>query len=610
MMQAFRNSAKPIVLILTVSFLAWLVFDLSGLSGGSGLLTQTSVGKINGRTIDARVFQEAVQQATQAQQQQSSGPLGVAATAQIRDQVWEQFIQSTILETEYGRRKLQVSAAEIAETIRNIPPPEVQQVATFQTDGRFDMSKYQAWLTTSEGQSFVPALEARYRDEILRTKLVQELVSDLYVSNAFLWQRYQDEHDSVSIGLATLDPPTLVSDASAPVSDDEVDEYFRAHRSDFERKATAFMSFIVLDKSLNQADTTAALTRAQGLRQEIVDGGPFEEVAQRESADTVSGNRGGDLGEWTRGSFDADFEKVAFSLPLNTVSEPVLTPFGYHLIEVTARKGDKATARHILIRIELAGAHRDFVDAQADSLENLAAERLDRAALDTAARALNVPIQHTGPVIESGLAQIHEDAAVWAFQATSGELSPVMESATNFFVYRVDSLWAAGVPPITAIRQEVIIAVRLEKKRTVARRLATDLKAQVVGGVSLDAAATGIGASYRPLGPFTKRNAPVQSGWVVGAAFGIPVGSVSDVLEDNGAFHLVQVTARTKADSADFAANIETQRRQVLQALRQNYVQQYFTSLRTSARLVDRRADLYKTNAQAEAAASQNPVGF
>ena len=75
---------------------------------------------------------------------------------------------------------------------------------------------------------------------------------------------------------------------------------------------------------------------------------------------------GGDLPEWTRGAMDAAFDSAAFAMPLNTVSQPVLSQFGYHLIEITSRKGSKAKGRHILFPIELAGSHRDQVDAQAE----------------------------------------------------------------------------------------------------------------------------------------------------------------------------------------------------------------------------------------------------
>ena len=131
------------------------------------------------------------------------------------------------------------------------------------------------------------------------------------------------------------------------------------------------MSYVALPRTVTPADTAAALARIRPLRHEIAGGVPFAEVARRESSDTVSGSRGGDLGEWKRGDFDPKFDSAAFSMPLNTLSQPVLTQFGYHLIEVTSRTGDKAKGRHILVPIEIAGTHRDQLDAEADSLESL-----------------------------------------------------------------------------------------------------------------------------------------------------------------------------------------------------------------------------------------------
>ena len=606
-MQAFRNSAKPIVLILTISFLGWLVFDLSGLSGGTGLLTRTSVGKINGRTIDARLFQEAVQQATEVQQRQSPTPLGVSDQAQIRDQVWEQFIQSTILDEEYRRRGLQVSAAEVADAIRNVPPQEIRSAPTFQTDGQFDMSKYQAWLGTAEGMSYVPVLEARYRDEILRSKLVQDLISTHYVSNAQLWQQYRDANDSVSVDLATIDPLSVIPDTDAPVSDAEVETWFRSHRDDFRRERTAFLSFIAVDKQVNASDSAAALARAEALRAEIQNGAPFAEVAQRESSDTVSGNRGGELGEWKRGTFDPAFEAAAFRLALNTVSEPVLTPFGYHLIEVTSRKGDTISGRHILIPIELTGAHRDLVDARADSLEQLAADRLDRAALDTAARALGLPILESGPVVQGGFAPVHIDATIWAFQAKRHEHSPVFEAPASYLVYRVDSLWPAGVPALGSIRNDVIAAVRADKKRALTRRLADSLVARARAGASLRDAAAGLGISVEPMGPFTRYTAPLQSGLTLGTAYGLEPGQTSGPVEENNRYYVVHVRERWRADSSAFGGRLDSLRTSTLQAVRQNYVQRYFAALRSRAKLADYRSEIYRTAAQNEALVSQVP---
>ena len=86
----------------------------------------------------------------------------------------------------------------------------------------------------------------------------------------------------------------------------------------------------------------------------------FAELAKANS-DCPSKEKGGDLGEFTKGRMVPEFEKAAFALPLNTVSDPVKTQFGWHLIMTTkktpavAAKGDtpaspeKVQASHILL---------------------------------------------------------------------------------------------------------------------------------------------------------------------------------------------------------------------------------------------------------------------
>src|SRR5688572_16902983 len=184
MMQAFRNAAKPIMVVVAVTFFAWLVFDLSGITGGTGLLTNTSVGKVNGRSIDARTYQTIVQQSIDARQQQTPGSLGLEDYKQVRDQVWDQIIQTHVLEGEYRRRGIKVSDDEIVQAIRRSPLAGFQNVPEFQTDRHFDLSKYQRWLTSSVAQQSLPSMEAQNRGELQSANLLRVVTADVYLSDA------------------------------------------------------------------------------------------------------------------------------------------------------------------------------------------------------------------------------------------------------------------------------------------------------------------------------------------------------------------------------------------------------------------------------------------
>jgi len=88
------------------------------------------------------------------------------------------------------------------------------------------------------------------------------------------------------------------------------------------------------------APTPAPRTEAQAialagqLRERIVKGEKFEEVAAQYSDDKSSGQKGGDLGWFGHGQMVKSFDDAAFSLKVGDISQPITTTFGAHLIQV------------------------------------------------------------------------------------------------------------------------------------------------------------------------------------------------------------------------------------------------------------------------------------
>jgi peptidyl-prolyl cis-trans isomerase D len=605
MMQAFRNAAKPLMVVVAITFFAWLVLDLSGITGGTGLLTRTSVGKVNGRSIDARTYQSIVQQSIDSRQRQTPGAMGLEDYQQVRDQVWDQIVQNSVLDAEYRRRGITVTEDEIVQAMRNSPLPEFQNVPEFQTDSQFDLGKYQRWLTSSVAQQYLPSMEAQYRDELQRTKLLRVVTADVYLSDAALWEHYRDEHETVKIGLTAIIPRNIVPDSAVTLGPADVAQYYKSHQDDFKRPRVAQLSYIALPRFATAADTAAVRARADSVRQEIVGGAPFADVARRESADSATAVKGGDLGEWTKGSMDPAFDSAAFSLPLNTVSQPVLSQFGFHLIEITSRKGNKAKGRHILLPIEVTGAHRDELDAQADSLERLGAERADPAALDTVARALKLKIGKTVPVQQGTKVQVGRivvpDAGVWAFQAKPGATSPVIETPYAYYLFRLDRLEPAGVPTLAEIRPTVEHVARESKKWDVARKIARDYLKRVEEGSTMAQAATALKLAHREFGPFSRINPPLTNPVVVGTAFGLEAGKRSGILDTKEGLYVIEVLEHVKADSAQFNKELEQYRAKAVNQAKQERVRNYLSALRSAAKVVDDRDKvLQQTNPQSQ----------
>ena len=611
MMQAFRNSTKVIAVVFAVILLVWLLGEVSGLGNSIGSSGARTVGRINGTSIDTRTYEARVRQVTDQQQRANPAALTLEDQQQIRDQVWEEFLATNLLEAQYKEHGLTVTDDEVAEAVKNNPPPELQQAPEFQTDGKFDMSKYQRWLTSSAATPYIDAIGAQYRDILLRSKLLRIVTADVVLSDAALWERYRDEHEQVKIGLTAIVPRNVIPDSAVSVTPEEVNAYYRAHEADFKRPATAYLSFVRLDRTPSASDTAAALERIRKIREAIVGGEPFEEVAKRESSDTVSGNKGGDLGEWTKGQFAPAFDSVAFTIPLKMLSQPVLTQFGYHLIEVTSRTGDKAKGRHILVPIELTGAHRDSIDAATDTLDRISSSATDGTALDSAARALRLPIGRTAPVPKGSRALVGQtvvpDAGVWAFQARPGQVSQVIEAPDAAYLFRLDSVDAEGVPPIERIRPAVEFAVRDQKKRALARRVAEDYLKRVGEGSTPEQAAKALNLAHREFGPFNRLSPPLDIPQLVGTAFGLEPGQRSGVVETKDGLYVIQTLEHIPADSAAFVKDLDAYRATTIRGLREERVRQYLAALRAQAKVVDNRDKVYQQQNTAQQQAPLTP---
>jgi len=126
----------------------------------------------------------------------------------------------------------------------------------------------------------------------------------------------------------------------AAVSDAQVQAYYDAHKADYEVLKARHILIRVKGAPMPATPGKPELTdeeakaKAEAIRKRIVGGEDFAKVAEAESDDTSSGKSGGDLGEFKHGMMVPPFEKAAFALKPGDISEPVLSPFGYHIIQV------------------------------------------------------------------------------------------------------------------------------------------------------------------------------------------------------------------------------------------------------------------------------------
>lgn len=129
---------------------------------------------------------------------------------------------------------------------------------------------------------------------------------------------------------------------------------------------------IVVKPQVSEKVKTETKDKLRNLRERIVNGdNTFEELAKSYSADPGSARNGGSLGFQDRGTFVKEFEAAAFKLTKGELSGIVETEYGYHLLKLLERRGNKVHIQHILLKPEFTADDLETSQVYADSVRNL-----------------------------------------------------------------------------------------------------------------------------------------------------------------------------------------------------------------------------------------------
>jgi hypothetical protein len=221
-----------------------------------------------------------------------------------------------------------------------VPPETVvltigeEKITAAEFDHMIDLipQQYRAQFRTSGRRQFA--------DRIVTFKVMAHEAQRLKLEDT------QDYKDQLAFQAEQLLANQYYQNLSATTKVDEATarKYYDEHKSDYlQVKARHILirfkgSSVPLKKDAKELTEEEALAKAQEIRKKLVDGADFATLAKAESDDAGSGANGGDLGTFGHGRMVPAFEKVAFTIPVGELSEPVKSQFGYHIIKVESRQ--------------------------------------------------------------------------------------------------------------------------------------------------------------------------------------------------------------------------------------------------------------------------------
>ena len=110
------------------------------------------------------------------------------------------------------------------------------------------------------------------------------------------------------------------------------------------------LSQLVISPVLSEEKQQSIKDKLNNFRKRIYSGEDFKVLATLYSDDIVSANNGGELGFMKRGELVPEFERAAFKLKKDEISEVIESKFGFHIIQMIERRGEQINVRHILIK--------------------------------------------------------------------------------------------------------------------------------------------------------------------------------------------------------------------------------------------------------------------
>ena len=299
--------------------------------------------------------------------------------------------------------------------------------------------------------------------------------------------------EQASIEYAVLDLDTL--NAGISVTDDDLRKYYGENVSRYtaaeERRASHIL--INVAKDAPAAERSQGKAKAEGLLAELrKNPAAFAELAKKNSGDTASAERGGDLDFFSRGAMVKPFEDAAFAMKPGEISNLVATDFGFHIIRLDGVRGGQSkpfegVRAEIEVEVKKQLAQKKYADA-AEQFTNTAYEQSDslQPLIDKLKLKKQTATVHRTPAAGAAgaLASVKLLGAVFGNDVLKNKRNTeaVEVGPNQLAAARVVQHHPARVLPLAEVLPRVRERVIAEQSATAARKLGEAKLAALRGG--------------------------------------------------------------------------------------------------------------------------------
>ena len=344
-------------------------------------------------------------------------------------------------------------------------------------------------------------------------------------------------------------------------------------------------------------DTNTAKQKAEQIVQRLKNGEDFVKLAAENSDDPGNKFTGGDLGWFGKGAMVKEFENAAFNSAVGEITGPVKTQFGFHIIKVKNRQKREFKFADIKQTVKASVKTKDLARKSADDFAYIS----NKGSFEEEAQKLGLQVIEVPSYVTKGafIAGAGQNAAVikFALDEKKGSISDPVKIQNGYAVYLITEKFPAGYYSFEEIKGTMLPnLVKTEKKLDYLKNQAADLKSKISGDLnSLKLVFPEINIMSADTVSVAVPSPQIGSDFDFNnAVFKLQNGQISEPIRTNRGYYIVQMKTITPFDKAKFDQEYLSIQTTLTTQKKQNIVQDWLTSLKEKATIVDNRDKFFR----------------
>lgn len=460
----------PLILwILLIAFILTIIFSW-GMGGFKDTEKAGVVGTVGGQEITYDAFENAVQQQISSYTQRTGSEPQEQTIRDLRNQAWDQIVREILFNKEAERLGIKVTDAEIVDLVNNNPPEFIQNLEYFQTEGQFDIGKYQSFLHDPRNRDQVIYLEDSYRKSMLERKLLSRVSAAIKVTVTELKLKFEEKNTMGKAKFLFFAADSMKLDSSA-VTDKMIDEYYYSHMQDYLVPEKRRMLYVQFMDETSAEDSAQVLSLGDEIRTRLDQGEDFSFLAVMYS-DHHTAADSGKLGWVPHNQVEAAADSALWVTPVGKYFGPLVTRFGVNFYKALARKmmdGQMKTETQIIqLKFMPSADTKDIIANKAAAF----AEDIKENDFVTTAESYKIKVDTSGyfqreGAFVPGLGRVFSEVE-WAFSNPAGANSEVYPLRNGWMVFKILDIAEEHYTPLAEVKESIYAKVMKEKKQEAA----------------------------------------------------------------------------------------------------------------------------------------------